>query len=146
MGGWRSPVVWLTKRKHISPTYKKKKRKTKAKREGLFPWKWSAEVKSWGKFPRRSAPLDSFSAARLLFQMWLTHPSLTLSLAWEHRPVGHARHQRPAPNSFFFFLFLSFFLFLPSFLSFPLSFFFLPWQPIIWILCVSVLYGIVVQT
>lgn len=55
---------------------------------------------------------------KLLFQMWLTHPSLTLSPPEKHRPAGPARHQRPVLKLFFFLLL--FFL-----------------QPIIWIVLKS---------
>lgn len=102
--------------RHISPTYKK------AKREVCFLEKGSAEVKSWGKYQRASASLDSFSVATIP-DVAHTPQSDSFS-AWEHRPAGPARHQRPAPKAFLFFFFF---------------FFYFPGQPIIRIVLVHMI-------
>lgn len=60
----------------LSPTYKKKR----PSEGGSFPYKKREEVFLC------SAPLDSFPADSLLFQMWLTRPSRTLSSAENTAP------------------------------------------------------------
>lgn len=88
------------KRRRFSPTYKNKARRI-PRRAFSVSWRVGGEV---------------FCSARLLllqllFQMWLTHPSLPLFFLPRLRtpPCRTARHQRPRPLFFFFFL--------PSFLS-----------------------------